>query len=155
MGAKNTKGPKGSARGGGAATGLGSTGLGGGASAGGGLLSTLSGAADSPWLRTAAGLYGAYEGSQEQPGPETAQQKQLDPRIDSRVFGQNGLLESADAQFQKNKATGQNETMVQAQDWLRGLLTSPEMQQGLRSQYNASQGLFNMGPNPFGRGGGG
>lgn len=94
---------------------------------------------------------GAYEGYQGNDPTTSTNVRTLDPRIDSKVFGTGGLLSNADEQFQRNKATGQNDTMRQSQEWLRGMLSSPEAQQGLANMYGSSQGLLRapVAGNPF------
>jgi hypothetical protein len=55
------------------------------------------------------------------------------------------------AWFDKNKATGQNETMVNSQNRLRGLLNSPELMGLQTQQANSARGLLggSVASNPF------
>ncbi|MDQ5882454.1 MAG: hypothetical protein QG616_2286 [Pseudomonadota bacterium] len=114
----------------------------------GGLLSGLGGAGALAKLGITA--LGAYEGYKGNDPASTTNVRTLDPRIDSRVFGDNGLLSNVDSWYQQNKS-GQNETMKKAQDWTRGMLSSPEAQQGLARMYGSSQGLLSspVAGNPF------
>lgn len=93
---------------------------------------------------------GAYEGYKGNDPATTANTRTLDPRIDSRVFGDGGLMSNVDSWYQQNKS-GQNEQMKKSQEWLRGMLSSPEAQQGLARMYGSSQGLLSqpVAGNPF------
>ena len=104
----------------------------------GGLLSQVS-----PYVRPALAALGIYEGMKDQPGQQSTVKRDMDPRLSERLEGDRGLLASADAWFQANKATGQNDTMREAQERLRGLLGSQQSQQGLANMYGTSQGLLN------------
>ncbi|MDQ5947316.1 MAG: hypothetical protein QG619_2748, partial [Pseudomonadota bacterium] len=76
---------------------------------------------------TALGAYEGYKGND----PATSTNvRTLDPRIDSRVFGEGGLMSNADSWYHAT-TSGQTEQMQKSQEWLRGMLSSPEAQQGL------------------------
>ncbi|MEY4636514.1 MAG: hypothetical protein RJA55_2312 [Acidobacteriota bacterium] len=76
--------------------------------------------------------------------------KKMDPRLDAAVYGPGGLLSRAKSQFDQSPS-GQNATMVQGQQMLRGLLSDPSVMQNLQSMQGAGMGLLNtpMAPNAF------
>jgi hypothetical protein len=101
-------------------------------------------------IKGVGAIAGAVDGSKKKDNTAT-NVKTLDPRIDSRVFGAGGLLENADKWFNANKATGQNETMVNAQNWMRGMLQHPGVQQGLMTMGGRGMNMMEqpVAGNPF------
>lgn len=114
-----------------------------------GLLTSVAAAAPD-LLKLGTIAAGAAAGAQEQPGETATNTRTLDPRIDPRVFGDGGLLSNADQWYQQNKS-GQNDQMRQAQEWMRGLLSSPQATQGIAQMAQTGQGLLSapIAGNPF------
>jgi hypothetical protein len=102
-----------------------------------------------------AGLLGAVAGSQGTPGGTQTNQRTLDPRIDSLVFGSNGsggLLGDAMNWYQANKS-GQNDTMRTAQTQQQAMLTDPRVLEGLYTMGGRGIGMMQqpIASNPFTR----
>ena len=126
--------------------------LGGGLTGGGGGLSDLLGGLNgSDLLKYGGALAGAISGAKGVPGASQTTKRELDPRLDSAVFGPGGLLQSETDWFNKNKATGMNQQMTDATQWQRGLLSDPRLTTGLYTQGGAGLGLLQrpVAGNPF------
>ena len=117
------------------------------AGGGGGL---LGGAAGTGLAKLATIGLGAAAGAEGSDATTATNTRSMDPRIDSRVFGPGGVMELADQQFRANP-TGQNATMVQGQNMLRGLLGSPDVAASLTNMARAGEGLMGtrVASNPF------
>jgi hypothetical protein len=126
--------PFGAEAAGGAAAG-GAAGAAGAASTGLGNLST------SDLLKAGAGVAGAIAGAKPTT-QESTQTKKLDPRLDEAVYGQGGLLSRAQGTFNATPQSGQNATMVQGQNMLRGLLGNPAVMQGLMTMGGKGMNLL-------------
>jgi len=122
------------------------------AGGGGGLLSSLSdftGIRSLADLSKLAPLAALIKGPDDPPTNTTT--RTLDPRIDAAVFGPGGSFEAMKSWFDANKATGQNDTMRNAQTQLRNTLTSPELLAIQKQQADAAKGLLGtqVASNPF------
>ncbi len=133
-------------------------GLGGIAASGGGFLDNLGNWISKPEniLKTIGTVGSIAEGLKDTPDPNNFTQtttKNLDPRISTAIFGadgNSGLF--GDLMAFKNKyPTGQNQTMIDAQNGLRGLLTDPRVMNGYFTMGGTGLGLLNQGiaPNPW------
>ena len=102
-------------------------------------------------VKAGVALAGGIAGAEPTGGGTTTTKRELDPRIDAKVFGEGGLLSNMDDWYKKNAATGQNDTMRYAQNWMRGLLMDPGVTQGLANQHNQGVSLMNtqVAGNPF------
>jgi hypothetical protein len=98
-----------------------------------------SGALDA--LKAAGLIGGAYLGSQTQPGETITQQSKTDPRVDPYIYGDQGVLKSAQDWFLANKS-GVNPTMQQGWDTRLGLLTNPATMSGLQGLQKNAMGLL-------------
>ena len=106
-------------------------------------------------LSTVGTLGALYENSKDADPLNTATTetrtttKSLDPRFSDALFGTGGgtgLMGRAADYFAKNP-TGQNETMRQAQEGMRGLLTNPDVLSSLYKAGAAGSGLLTGGAN--------
>jgi len=92
-------------------------------------------------LKAAGLIGGAYLGSQTQPGDTITQQSKTDPRVDPYIYGDQGVLKSAQDWFLANKS-GVNPTMQQGWDTRLGLLTNPATMSGLQGLQKNAMGLL-------------
>lgn len=103
--------------------------------------------------KTALPLVGAAAGAAGTPGTTTDKVSKLDPRMDQMVYGGNGqagMLTNLMDWYQANKS-GQNDTMRQAQQGMKSLLTDPNVLAAIYGQGAAGQNLMRqpVAGNPF------